>query len=115
MSSIPVLFLVYAGDGSDECSARAEDVLTGKNYIGADTNDDPGPGSMADNGAQASTLGPGGSVTIKKGYHNGSGKISTTTLAAETQATAAAAFIRSGYTAWVNGVKITGTMTSLYW
>ena len=64
---------------------------------------------MVDNGAKTSSLNCGGSYTIPAGYHNGSGKITANSLASQTSATATAAQILSGYTAWVNGAKLTGT------
>ena len=69
-------------------------------------------GSMTNNGAVTSSLNAGGTYTIPAGYHNGSGKVTANSLASQTSATSAAAQILSGYTAWVNGSKITGTMTN---
>ena len=66
-------------------------------------------GSMANRGAVTSTLNCGNSYTIPAGYHNGSGKVTANSLASQTPATATAAQILSGYTAWVNGSKLTGT------
>lgn len=69
-------------------------------------------GTMADNGAVSpAALNAGGSYTIPAGYHNGSGKITAASLAGQTSGTAAASHILEGKTAWVNGTKITGTMT----
>ena len=65
-------------------------------------------GTMANHGAKTSSLNCGSSYTIPAGYHNGSGKITANSLASQTSATATAAKILSGYTAWVNGSKITG-------
>ena len=71
-------------------------------------------GTMANNGAVApSALGAGGSYTIPAGYHNGSGKVTAASLAGQTPADATAGLIANGKTAWVNGSKITGTMTEL--
>jgi hypothetical protein len=68
-------------------------------------------GTMTNHGAVTpSVLGPGGSYTIPKGYHNGNGKVTAASLAASTSGTAAAAHIASGKTAWVNGSQVTGTM-----
>lgn len=66
-------------------------------------------GSMANRGAVTSTLNCGNSYTIPAGYHNGSGRVTANSLASQTPATATAAQILSGYTAWVNGSKLTGT------
>ena len=91
-----------------EVTARAEDVLAGKTYIGADSNDEVKSGSMVNNGAVASTLNNGGSYNIPKGFHNGSGKVNVHTLAEQTVANATTDKIYNGQTAWVNGSKITG-------
>ena len=66
-------------------------------------------GSMTNRGAVTSSLKCGASYTIPAGYHNGSGKVTANSLASQTSATATAAQILSGYTAWANGNKLTGT------
>lgn len=66
-------------------------------------------GAMTNQGAKTSSLNCGGSYTIPAGYHNGSGKVTANSLASQTSATATAAQISNGYTAWVNGFKLTGT------
>ena len=68
-------------------------------------------GSMTNRGAVTSSLNCGASYTIPAGYHNGSGKVTANSLASQTSATATAAQILSGYTAWANGSKLTGTAT----
>ncbi|MBS6396662.1 MAG: phage tail protein [Clostridiales bacterium] len=65
---------------------------------------------VTDQGAKTSSLNCGGSYTIPKGYHNGSGKVTANSLASQTDANAAAAQILSGFTAWIKGSKVTGTM-----
>lgn len=89
-------------------TAEAADVLSGKVIVDADGN--PITGTMTDNGAKTAALNCGGSYTIPAGYHNGSGKVTANSLASQTPATASAAQILSGQTAYVNGSKITGTM-----
>ena len=64
---------------------------------------------MPNNGEVSSTLNCGESYTIPAGYHNGSGKVTANSLKSQTSANATASVITKGYTAWVNGVKITGT------
>lgn len=87
--------------------ATAAQILTGKKaYVDGSLI----TGTMADQGAKTSSLNCGGSYTIPAGYHNGSGKITANSLSSQTDATATAAYIRSGYTAWVKGSKLTGTM-----
>lgn len=68
-------------------------------------------GTMANRGAVSQALNAGGSYTIPAGYHNGSGNITANSLASQTSATATATDIASGKTAWVNGSKLTGTMS----
>lgn len=90
---------------SNDATAGAEHILTGKTaYAGGRKI----TGTMADQGAKTASLNCGGSYTIPAGYHNGSGKITANSLAAQTGATAEAQNIISGKTAWINGSKITG-------
>ena len=91
-------------------NAVAADVLKGKTFsngtqVGL-------TGTMENRGAVSQSLNAGGSYTIPAGYHNGSGKVTANSLSSQTSATAAAGNILSGKTAWVNGSKITGTMTN---
>ena len=90
--------------------ATVADVLKGKTFsngtqVGL-------TGTMENRGAINQTLNAGGSYTIPAGYHNGSGKVKVNSLASQTSATATAAQILSGKTAWVNGNKITGSMAN---
>ena len=71
-------------------------------------------GTMTNNGAKTASLNCGSSYTIPAGYHNGSGKVTTNSLASQTSATATADQILSGQTAWVNGTKITGTLGTVH-
>lgn len=87
-------------------TAVASNILSGKT---AWVNGSRITGSMTNRGAITKTLNAGGSYTIPSGYHNGSGKVTVNSLASQTSATATAADIAKGKTAWVNGVKITGT------
>lgn len=98
--------IVTLTEGSDDANAVAADLLTGKT---AYVNGAKITGTMTNQGAKTSALNCGGSYTIPAGYHNGSGKITVNSLASQTSATATAADIISGKTAWVNGVLITGT------
>lgn len=98
------------GADLDVITARAEDVLEGKVTI--DKDGDPVTGTMIDRGDWSSSeLAAGASLTIPGGKHRGGGKVAAKSLASQTQATAIAARIYSGETAYVNGVKLTGTMT----
>lgn len=68
-------------------------------------------GAMPNNGSQSANLNCSQSKTIPAGYTSG-GTVTANSLASQTSATAVAADIKSGKTAWVNGSKITGTGSS---
>ncbi len=91
-------------------TATASQVLTGYTFTNASSVG--ASGTMANNGAISQTLNAGGSYTIPSGYHNGSGKVIANSLSSQTSGTASASQILSGATAWVNGSKVTGTMTN---
>ena len=90
-------------------TATAADVLAGKTFTNSSSVN--ASGSMVNNGAKTASLNCGEAYTIPAGYHNGSGKITANSLASQTDGTATAADIMSGKTAYVDGVKITGTKT----
>lgn len=106
-----VATILRSGGGTDtsDANATAGKILTG--YTGY-VNDVLITGTMPNRGAVSISLNCGGSYTIPQGYHNGSGKVTANSLASQTSANATAAQILSGYTAWVNGSKITGTMAN---
>ena len=89
-----------------EDMATPEDILAGKK---AWVNGNQITGTMVNRGTVNQTLKAGESYTIPEGYHNGSGKVTAASLASQTPGTATADDITSGKTAWVNGIKITGT------
>ncbi len=91
----------------NHATANASEILEGKT---AWVNGVKITGIMKNRGKQTVTLNPGGSYTIPAGYHDGTGKVTVSTLAANTSATAKADQILKDRTAWVNGTKLTGTM-----
>ena len=103
--------IIRSGGGTDTsgATATAARVLSGYTcYV----NDVKITGTMANQGTKNASLNAGGSYTIPAGYHSGSGKVTANALSGQTSATATAARILSGRTAWVNGSKLTGTMTN---
>ena len=99
---IQTIYACSSGDGD----ATASQILSGKT---AWVKGQKITGTMPNRGAVSKTLNAGGSYTIPEGYHNGSGKITASSLASQTPGNATANDIASGKTAWVNGKKITGT------
>ena len=89
-------------------SASADNVL--KNQTFTSSNGLKITGTMENKGNVNSSLNCGQSYTIPQGYHAGGGKVTANSLSSQTSATAVAANILRGKTAWVNGNKITGTI-----
>ena len=100
---------IIANDLSSQTEADsiADDILVNKT---AWVNGVKIIGTMVDNGSITKVIDCGESFTIPKGYHDGTGSISVESLASKTVADATAGDIISPKTAWVNGVKITGTV-----
>lgn len=97
---------IISGSGN----AQPSDVLNGRTFTnssGVEQN-----GTMINRGAVSQALDAGGSYTVSDGYHNGNGRITANSLASQTPGTAAAAHILSGLIAWVNGVRVEGTIPS---
>ena len=102
------------GIGSDELTVTKDYVLSGLEYVGADTDDEKGVGVMINNGTTANqNLNASGSFLVKGGYHAQPFTVNANSLASQTSGIAASSKMLNGETAWVNGSKITGTITSM--
>lgn len=103
--------IIRSGGGTDtsNANATATQVLSGYTCYVKDTKI---TGTMTNRGTMNQSLNPGGSYTIPVGYHSGSGKVTVSSLSANTSGTANASRILSGRTAWVGGSRLTGTMTN---
>ncbi len=99
---------------SGKNAAGTGQILTGyQAYI----NGSKVSGTMANQGAKTASLNCGGTYTIPAGYHNGSGNVTANSLASQTapdsgKSAAGAAQILTGYQAYINGSKVSGTMTN---
>lgn len=95
-------------DSTKDATATANQILNNQT---AYVNGLKVTGSMVDNGAVSPLVDCGGVYTIPEGYHNGSGKVTANSLANQTSdATAGTLQIVPPYTAYVNGLRITGSM-----
>lgn len=140
MGKVSISGVGGVGSGSDECTATRAEVLKGYTAISGDSDDEVVEGTLeltgdaADSqvltgktyynkeakvkrigtmpncGVVSAALNAGGSYTIPAGYHNGSGKVTSNSLASQTPGNATAGHILSGQTAWVNGNKVTGSI-----
>lgn len=92
--------------GGEDATATASDILTGKTAF---VKGKLIWGSMKNNPGYQTNLANGGKYIIPAGYHSGTGSVQVSSLASVTISTASAGDIGSGKTAWVNGIKLTGT------
>ena len=88
--------------------ANAANVLAGKTFTS--TAGLKVTGTIPAHAGTTTTLAAGESYQIPMGYHDATTFVEAKDLASQTQATATADMIRSGYTAYVNGEQITGTV-----
>lgn len=90
-----------------KASIVAEDIKKGS-YCWA--NGKRVDGTMTVNKSTTNMLVAGGSYTIPEGYHDGRGVVNAAELAVQTNGTAYSEVIVEGYTAWVNGEQVTGSI-----
>ena len=103
--------IIRSGGGTDTSDATptSEVILSGYScYV----NDELVTGSMVAQNPGNQSLTPGGEYTIAEGYYDGTDEISVTSLSENTSATATADYILTGYTAWVNGSSVSGSMAN---
>ena len=93
---------------SNDATATAAQILSG--YTAA-LHGEMVAGTMPNNIAVAEKIKAGQTYNIKEGYHDGRGTVLAESLAPQTSATATAADILNGKTAWMNGVQYVGEMT----
>lgn len=75
------VFILASGGGADTVNFTSDKLLTG--YSANDSNGEKVNGTMPNKGAVTANLNCGGSYTIPKGYHNGSGKVTANSLATQ--------------------------------
>jgi hypothetical protein len=99
-----------SGTGSDDCTAKRNQVLAGVTAVTSDSDDEALTGTMPERGKLSRTLSAGESVTLSEGYYAG-GTVSARSLASQTGgATAEDRYVKKGLTYWKDGVLHTGTM-----
>ena len=99
-----------SGAGSDDCTAKRNQVLAGVTAVTSDSDDEALTGTMPERGKLSRTLSAGESVTLLEGHYAG-GTVSAQSLASQTGgATAEDRYVKKGLTYWKEGVLHTGTM-----
>ena len=98
-----------AGSDVSQVTANASDVLSPKVIV--DKNGHPLVGTMTNNGSWSGTTSYQGSLTIPKGYHDGTGKVTGGSFSFS--GTAGTADVLNGKTFYSNsGTRQTGSMTN---
>lgn len=105
--------IIKSGGGTDTSNATAttDKILSGYTIY---SNDNKITGSMTNVGTQtASGLNASGSTTIKAGWHNGDGTVTTNSLSSQTQCDIPNQWwCFTGYSYWANGSKYDGLMVN---
>ena len=108
-----ICLIIKSGGGIDTSSATAtaDKILSGYTIY---SNDNKVAGSMTNVGTQTTSgLNAGSSTTVKAGWHDGNGAVTTNSLSSQTNADIPdTSWCLSGYTYWKNGSKSTGTMVN---
>ena len=108
-----ICLIVKSGGGTDTSNANvtADKILSGYTVY---SNDNKIAGSMTNVGTQnTSGLNAGGSSTIKTGWHNGNGTVTTNSLSSQTQCDIPNQWwCFAGYSYWANGSKYDGLMVN---
>lgn len=92
-------------------NAQTGEVLAGKGFYAGDKS--LKKGTMENRGAWSTTLNPGGSVTIPKGYHNGAGRVSANNVQSQLKSgTVSTSFAGSNW-AQRNSLPCAGTVIGI--
>ncbi len=101
-----------SGTGSDDCTAKRNQVLAGVTAVTSDSDDEAVTGTMPERGNLSRTLSAGESVTLSEGHYTG-GSVSARDLASQTAANGKSADLRVGKNAYANGMLFHGSIEDM--